>query len=307
MEHFHLKDSFSLDDIQSLIDNEAEESTYLEFKSAEALEKSDNKKREIAKDVCAFANSDGGVLIYGLKEDNHKAKELSFIDGNIFTKEWLEQVISSKIQQSVRSITIFPIRVQNKIEQSIYVVKILSSNNAPHQVGDKYYRRANFEVYPMQELEVRTMYNIKTKTELSILGLFKTNINADGGQKNDLTINPEIQIKNISNSIEFHYKLEIGIPSILNLDSAITQKYQNGFRDGLKILTIPNSSPLYQGEVVTFANILYCKVYKHSINEFLQATMKLRLFYSNGLVEKDYNFSDTFTLNNRKITINDIL
>lgn len=90
---FFEKTEYSIDDLTALIDNEAEESAHLEFKEARALSKDDKKKIEIAKDVSAFANSDGGIIVYGIEEQEYKAHALSYIDGNTYTKEWLEQVI----------------------------------------------------------------------------------------------------------------------------------------------------------------------------------------------------------------------
>ena len=55
-------------DLDSLILNHIEENIHLDYKAADALSKSDNKKKEISKDVSAFANSDGGVIIYGIRE-----------------------------------------------------------------------------------------------------------------------------------------------------------------------------------------------------------------------------------------------
>ena len=90
MKSFYDKDDYTTEDILSLITNEVEESIYLDFKECRALDKSDSVKRDISKDVSSFANSDGGMIIYGIKEENHKASSLSFIDGNVYTKEWLE-------------------------------------------------------------------------------------------------------------------------------------------------------------------------------------------------------------------------
>lgn len=59
----------SIEDINFLIDNSAEESTELEYKRSFA--KSNNNKdwkKELAKDVGAMANSNRGVIVYGLKE-----------------------------------------------------------------------------------------------------------------------------------------------------------------------------------------------------------------------------------------------
>lgn len=87
MTNFFERENFTQADLQKLIDNQVEESTYLDFKSAPSLEKSDKKRGEIGKDVSAFANADGGIIIYGMKEQDHVADSFSFIDGNVFTKE----------------------------------------------------------------------------------------------------------------------------------------------------------------------------------------------------------------------------
>jgi predicted HTH transcriptional regulator len=131
--------------ITNLLATKAEENTYLEFKRADSLiihpdNKSKNLeeiKNEIAKDVSAFANSDGGVLIYGIAEENHVATDYSFIDGNIFTKETLEQIINSRIHRKIEGFHIEPIRFNNDIEKTIYVIEIPRSINVPHQTKDK--------------------------------------------------------------------------------------------------------------------------------------------------------------------------
>ncbi len=48
--------------LQNFISSESEESLTLEYKSAEALGKSEYQKHEITKDVSAMANSAGGLL-----------------------------------------------------------------------------------------------------------------------------------------------------------------------------------------------------------------------------------------------------
>lgn len=55
-------------DIQALIDNRVPESKKLDYKEVFSLD-SEDKKREFLKDVSAFYNTEGGVLIYGLAEE----------------------------------------------------------------------------------------------------------------------------------------------------------------------------------------------------------------------------------------------
>ncbi|WP_426585976.1 AlbA family DNA-binding domain-containing protein [Mucilaginibacter sp. R-33] len=167
MSDFQNKTEYYLEDIISLIDNEVEESIHLDFKEAGSFDKSDGKKKEISKDVSAFANSDGGIIIYGVKEENHKASGLSYIDGNIYTKEWLEQTINSSVQKRIADLKIYPIRSEGNINQSIYVVKIPKSYDAPHMCRDKrFYKRFNFESVMMEEYEVRESYGRKLKSKL---------------------------------------------------------------------------------------------------------------------------------------------
>ena len=163
---FYDKDNYSIDDIESLINNEVEENIHLDYKRGDALSKDCRKINEISKDVSAFANSDGGIIVYGLSEEDHKPKEFKFVDGEIYTKEWLETKINDNIHQRINGVIIYPIRIDGDIRKTVYVVKIPRSNNAPHMASDhKYYRRFNFESVPMEEYEVRdTFHRIITPT-----------------------------------------------------------------------------------------------------------------------------------------------
>lgn len=207
MEDFQSKETYTLQDVQALIDNETEESIHLEFKSAGAIGKWDSKKTEMTKDVAAFANSDGGIIVYGLSECNHKASALSFIDGTIFTKEWIEQVLNSGIQQKINNIRIFPIRNKGKVEQSIYIVKIPKSFNTPHMSKDrKFYRRYNFEAVPMEEYEIRELYNRKSHSKLLIQGYYLGKFSENEASQ---TYHFLAQIANEGSMPESSYKLNI--------------------------------------------------------------------------------------------------
>ena len=63
--------TWAKEDLQRLIDEGVEENWQLDYKSSLALNK--ERKTEIAKDVSAFANSGGGIIVYGICEDeqNH--------------------------------------------------------------------------------------------------------------------------------------------------------------------------------------------------------------------------------------------
>lgn len=167
---FCKQDNYSFSDIESLIKNEVEENVHLDYKEARALGKDDPKKVEITKDVSSFANSDGGVIVYGVAEADHKPKAITHINGKTFTKEWLENIIQ-QIQPRIDGIKIFPIRINGNIEKSIYVVQIPRSASAPHMAKNHcYYKRINFQSVPMEDYEVRDTYNRVTTPNLIIDG-----------------------------------------------------------------------------------------------------------------------------------------
>ena len=135
-----------ISDIENLILNQVEENVHLDYKAADALQKTAGIKKEVSKDISAFANSDGGIVIYGVKEFTESAKKhlpekIDPIDRNLISKEWLEQVINSNISPRIDGIKITPISIHTVKDKVVYVVEIPKSNTA-HQAGDqRYYKK----------------------------------------------------------------------------------------------------------------------------------------------------------------------
>jgi predicted HTH transcriptional regulator len=129
--------------LQSYIDNQIEESLNLDYKAADALQKSDGKKKEISKDVSAMANAAGGLIIYGIKEfddsaKRHRPEKIDPINRTEISKEWLEQVINSNIQPRIEGLVITPITIDETAATVAYVVEVPQSATA-HQASDKRY------------------------------------------------------------------------------------------------------------------------------------------------------------------------
>jgi predicted HTH transcriptional regulator len=79
-------------DIEALHSGNILESLTLEYKASGAIDKTEAKKQEMAKDTLAFANADGGQIIYGMKEKDHYPDGLGAgIDPVQFPGIWLSR------------------------------------------------------------------------------------------------------------------------------------------------------------------------------------------------------------------------
>jgi hypothetical protein len=149
-----------------------QESLTVEYKAADALGKSDGKKKEITKDVSAFANSAGGVIFYGVKEyddpsKRHLPETIDPVDQASFSKEWLEQVINN-IRPRINGLIIHSVPINSGANQVVCVVEVPQGTTA-HQAKDyKYYKRFNFQSVPMEDYEVRDVMGRKQHPQIDL-------------------------------------------------------------------------------------------------------------------------------------------
>lgn len=143
-------------DLDDLIKNRVQESLHLDYKDSRAL--SDNARQEIAKDVSAFANADGGMIIYGIRENEHLPEAIDEgVDHTRFSREWLEQLILDNINPRVDGLHISQIPLT--ADRSAFAVKIPKSYRGPHQdqITKRYYKRYNFKSQPMEDYEINDL------------------------------------------------------------------------------------------------------------------------------------------------------
>jgi hypothetical protein len=287
MKELHKLEEYNFDTVKSFIDNSIEESVNIEFKASGALSKKDADKKEVSKDVAAFANSDGGIIVYGISEKNHKADSLSFIDGNIFTKEWLEQIISSTIKRNIPDLKIFPIRNSGKIEESIYVVQIPSSVEAPHLSRDKrFYRRAQFESIMMEEYEIRNLYGRKVKSKLVLDGYSIVPIKPE--QDDEFQFLFEAGIINEGEIVESDYKVNIyfinpqtGFRVSWNPQEVSNNySYTNYKKPEQMKISVEGLSKIYPTERLTVARFNFSIKKENLLENFELVKIEIRLFYS---------------------------
>jgi hypothetical protein len=176
-------------DLLALIADGAQEGLRLEFKASAALGR--DKKIEISKDVSAFANSDGGVIIYGMVEEKGYPIRLDAgSDPATINGDWLEQVLSSNIAPRIHGIRIISISLPSG--GAAFAVEVPKSlGGGPHQAGDqKYYRRFESRSVPMYDHEIRDVMNRAVAPDLEF-GMTVTGAAADG-QAYEMLVDVEI-------------------------------------------------------------------------------------------------------------------
>lgn len=161
--------SLSEEDITKLIDLETPEDRYLEYKR-ELPGNSYDEVKEFLADVSAFANASGGVIIYGLAEEEGIAKEIVGIATENIDKEILR--LKDRIRQCIKPIIIEPqIDILSVEQKQVLLIRIPKSWIAPHVVSYKkhwrFYIRTSAGKDPMDIQEVRSIminsYNLPEK------------------------------------------------------------------------------------------------------------------------------------------------
>lgn len=119
------------EDVSKIVEGLIEEGQDLEFKSQHYVS-SDYNNREFAKDVAAFANTTGGVIVIGIVEDN-QGRATNINPVSIVESESLRyrQILASRVQPLV-SFTTHPVPSVIDPNLGVLFIVIPRSNFAPH-------------------------------------------------------------------------------------------------------------------------------------------------------------------------------
>ena len=165
------KTRITAEDIESFISQKPplEENPNLDYKSISAKPMNFD---ELAKDVSAFANSEGGLLIFGVSEkgevDQKTKKTIRIYPESItwgepsLRKETIDQHLVGKIHPPIEDSRVIPIRKSEQDPSVIFLIDVPKSNNAPHMATpyNKYYKRYNFDNLPMGHYEIQNLFRI---------------------------------------------------------------------------------------------------------------------------------------------------
>lgn len=160
MIHKKLEDIL-IGDINYLVENNIQERKTLEYKSV-LPNNSDGDKKEFLADISSLANTEGGDLIYGIKEvAGILQKDIGFVTQNIDADiARLHNLIRDGISPRI----IVEIKTLDCVDgRKIFILRTKASVEFPHRVifgaHDKFYRRNTNGKYAMDVGELRGAFN----------------------------------------------------------------------------------------------------------------------------------------------------
>lgn len=200
-----------ISDVKEFFLNAQEESGILEFKSGNV------ELEDIYKEVAAFLNTDGGLLIIGAPKEkkvgNKRICQGELTPSIIRNKTWLIQKISSGISPSPSNIKCNEIQINE--DEKIYVLDISKSPYAPHQVSGKgqYYIRLEEEAKPAPHGIVEALFSKRQKP------LLEPNISFVGQKKEPSKFHDiELSIQNLSIYTAEHVSGYINFFGVSNIE-----------------------------------------------------------------------------------------
>jgi hypothetical protein len=161
---------------------EKTESDKIEFKSffSNDKESTTDKEKAILKSICAFLNSEGGLLIWGAPigkkaEDGRKEKiftgELSLVE-TLYEKDQFMAKIVNRLTPTPYGILFHRIENEGKF---IYIFEIPKSEYSPHQFEDRFFMRIDGQTNKAPYHFIEALFKrIKFPNLLSFLKIFDT-------------------------------------------------------------------------------------------------------------------------------------
>lgn len=171
--------SIDLEEIKRFVEDGHEERLHLEFKQAAHPSKEpkaiEADKKNISKCISGFANSDGGIVIWGISTSSGKKDEPDTAKALKPISE-LKKFINLLNRLEGQAVTPTPkgVRheaIESKKDEGFVKTFVPSSDNAPHMAmfaNKHYHKRSGDSFYQAEHYDIRDMFNRRNSAELKV-------------------------------------------------------------------------------------------------------------------------------------------
>ncbi len=182
------KASWTKQDLESLYGQP--ESGRLEYKQSATLQDAkggaDKVKAELTKQVSAFANSEGGLLIIGMREAREGKTRVAEgldegVDPQAIGREWLQNLVEGGVSPYLPGIRFFAVPLTETPGGHVAFVIDVPKGSTAYQASDKlYYGRSEYEskALPDHEIRLRMSRGRTAQAQLVVQELQLTNRSA---------------------------------------------------------------------------------------------------------------------------------
>lgn len=166
--------SLSLKDIEAFVSEGQEEHLYLDFKQSNESLLSRDDRKNLAKALSAFANSDGGLIVWGV--DCRKDEAGRDVASKLKPISRLTAFLTHLNSLSPQLVSPAVDRVQHRVlpsseELGFAITFVPSSPSAPHMAKggeDRYYKRSGSSFLRMEHFEVADMFGSRQRPLLTV-------------------------------------------------------------------------------------------------------------------------------------------
>lgn len=251
-EIFH---SIDLKKIHSFHENKQEENVNLDFKllSSDNFKGKDDKKN-LSKSISGFANSSGGIIIWGIdcRKNNEGidcVSDLKPINNLHFIFSIMNNLISDSISPKIDNI-----KIEETKNTGYIKILVPESQKGPHMAKlgeDRYYKRSGDSFYKMEHYDIQDMFGKRRQPLLKLL----YSIYPSHSTNNEKYGNIILSLTNIGRGIAHYPYLSIFVNSPYSISKyGIDGNYNYGLKQQLSITNSMLKLYISNGEKVIHIN-----------------------------------------------------
>lgn len=232
--------TFSLEQLDALIANRAQEGLYLEFKRGLALRLAGDARRELVKDCTGFANAAGGLLVYGIAEENidhvDVASALDPVPADGANSARISEILRSNTSPPINSYEIVELQLPGGVGR-VVAIEIGAAGTAHQNLIDhRYYQRSGSTTQPMTDFQIRDVMNRRSKPEVLVEPRMKPLVRRDDFHRYLL----EVKITNVGMVSLEKWRLELDIPHPVMTDTSDEAQTQLDYEFHVTDLCVDN-------------------------------------------------------------------